>query len=987
MRLALLTLSLLAFTLAHAAPVVWQVQDPVQPGETAMLFGDGFGDKPQVSVGRVSDGPAGTPGPVSTALPLKPAPVLQARDQCVKFVLPASDKPGLYAYSLQSPGGKATGLLNRPTVWWAQLDPGTPAEKGATLRLFGKSLGGPQRTILVQGKRSVRLTAAGQSDPWAMQCPLPADLPPGDYTVRAHCGLGGAAGWSEPATLTIAPPPAWPTKTFNIRDFGADGSGTRDDTAALQAALDAAGASGGGIVLLPRGRYQATDTLAIPRGVELRGERQEWTALFWPDMATPPEALIKGTNSFALAELTLYASNHRHIVVGDLGNVPEAGNVRLWRVRIRADMFRGHMKPEEVDARFRAALRHSTGGPDCVRLGGDNIHIADCDFYGSGRSLYLSRARNSVVRDTSLYNGRWGWYCLEGSQNLIFDRNRLIGGDLQSTGGGLANYGTAASTNIYFAHTVLRNMMGWDREAITSDAGGGLYYGPIVKAEGRTVTLPDDPKPGKRDWTGAAVYIVQGKGWSQTRTLTGVEGATLTVDAPWDVPPDATSLIEITQMHRHYLVVGNDFADNGVSVQFYGGAIEHIVAGNTCARSGGYQTIAKPYGGYHLPPDKNPNHQLSFFCQFLDNTITEGALYRAGANNAILSGEANIGVFGWPLTKDWPWPYNVGAVVRGNRLLNNARIHVGGSANANPSVADVVIEGNDVRSADVGVQLDRGVTGLVVRRNRLENLQTGVWLDSLSQGVLIQDNTLAKVQTPELDEQAVRRAAEEKIRAFMGRPEPVAVYDFEEIKHGAIADLSGNGFGAVPRDGVTLVPGVGGGQAVRFDGTGLLTVSHEPAVFNAPDMTVSFWVKPETLKGRRGLVCKRAANAAAPFVITQEGAAIGFQACDEGGKWSFNFGSAACLKANEWTHVAVVMTQGTGIAIYADGKVVGQKQNAEKRCTNLEPLVMGREAWGGDPPDPKQPGFFVGCLDRVRLWTRALPAAEMEAERAKGVTP
>ncbi|MBU0607737.1 MAG: LamG domain-containing protein, partial [Armatimonadetes bacterium] len=157
--------------------------------------------------------------------------------------------------------------------------------------------------------------------------------------------------------------------------------------------------------------------------------------------------------------------------------------------------------------------------------------------------------------------------------------------------------------------------------------------------------------------------------------------------------------------------------------------------------------------------------------------------------------------------------------------------------------------------------------------------------------------------------------------------------------------------------------------------------------FNAPDMTVSFWVKPETLKGRRGLVCKRAGNVAAPFVITQDSAGIGFQACDDSGKWSFNFGSAMCLKANEWTHIAVVMTQGTGITIYADGKVVGQKQNAEKRCANLEPLVMGREAWGGDPPDPKQPGFFVGCLDRVRLWTRALPAAEIEAERAKGVTP
>jgi hypothetical protein len=47
--------------------------------------------------------------------------------------------------------------------------------------------------------------------------------------------------------------------------------GVRDDTAAIQGALDAAGRAGGGVVFLPGGEYAVRGTLSIPSGVELRG--------------------------------------------------------------------------------------------------------------------------------------------------------------------------------------------------------------------------------------------------------------------------------------------------------------------------------------------------------------------------------------------------------------------------------------------------------------------------------------------------------------------------------------------------------------------------------------------------------------------------------------------------------------------------------------------------------------------------------------------
>ena len=53
---------------------------------------------------------------------------------------------------------------------------------------------------------------------------------------------------------------------FDVTDprFGALPDDGRDDTAAIQAAVDAAGAAGGGVVLLPRGRYEIRKTTDAP---------------------------------------------------------------------------------------------------------------------------------------------------------------------------------------------------------------------------------------------------------------------------------------------------------------------------------------------------------------------------------------------------------------------------------------------------------------------------------------------------------------------------------------------------------------------------------------------------------------------------------------------------------------------------------------------------------------------------------------------------
>ncbi len=59
--------------------------------------------------------------------------------------------------------------------------------------------------------------------------------------------------------------------TWNVLDFGANGDSTTDNTAAFQAAMDAASEGRGGLVTIPTGRYRFDGVLTIPDNVTLQG--------------------------------------------------------------------------------------------------------------------------------------------------------------------------------------------------------------------------------------------------------------------------------------------------------------------------------------------------------------------------------------------------------------------------------------------------------------------------------------------------------------------------------------------------------------------------------------------------------------------------------------------------------------------------------------------------------------------------------------------
>jgi hypothetical protein len=353
-------------------------------------------------------------------------------------------------------------------------------------------------------------------------------------------------------------------------------------------------------------------------------------------------------------------------------------------------------------------------------LGGRNVEITDCDIFGSGRVLELGVVTGGRVTGNTFYNGCQGWYCISGSNGLIFENNDIIGGDLQSCGGGLNTfYDWRSSQDVYFAHNRIRLVHGGDREGMTTDGGGGAHAGPIESAEGTKLVVSETrtvlpPAVGKLEYLavwrkealpGMGVYIMKGRGAGQWRRVIRQEGRTVEIDRPWVVNPDASSLVAISAFQGNYLVIGNDVSDAGIAVQFFGISIGNVVAGNLSSRAGGIHVWGLFYGGLHP----------SWSCQVLDNEIPEGNCLGGPVFNTPPSLDSHIAIIG-AIIPDTDVTLNLGTVVRRNHLHSNSRIDLMGT------VKDVVVEHNTIENSDVGINLQSLVTGAILRENKFVNV-------------------------------------------------------------------------------------------------------------------------------------------------------------------------------------------------------------------------------------------------------------------------
>ena len=200
-------------------------------------------------------------------------------------------------------------------------------------------------------------------------------------------------------------------------------------------------------------------------------------------------------------------------------------------------------------------------------------------------------------------------------------------------------------------------------------------------------------------------------------------------------------------------------------------------------------------------------------------------------------------------------------------------------------------------------------------------------------------------------------------------PGLVAAYGFEEGSGTTIGDLSGQNNNGVA-SGTTWSTAGKFGNALVFNGTNAqVTVPNAASLQLTTGMTLEAWVFPTTAPtGWRAIIDK---NVDGYYLMgsTDNGNRPG-----AGGTWTNgnkNVFGTAVLPANTWTHLATTF-DGTAVRLFVNGVQVASLAQTVQLAPTTATLQIGGDAYAGEN--------FAGLIDEVRVYNRALSAAEIQAD-------
>jgi polygalacturonase len=199
-------------------------------------------------------------------------------------------------------------------------------------------------------------------------------------------------------SLNPAPNPQWLSGFLNVRNFGATGDGKTLDTPAINRAIEAAAASGGGTVVVPAGTY-ACYSIHLKSNVCLYLD-QGATILA---ASVPLEGTTTGGYDAAEPQgpwepYQDYGHNHWHnsLLWGEgLSNIAICGPGRIYG----KGLSRGHSEDKDL--------------PNVKAPGVGN------------KSIALKNCHNVILRDFSILQGGWFGILATGVDNLTIDNLKI----------------------------------------------------------------------------------------------------------------------------------------------------------------------------------------------------------------------------------------------------------------------------------------------------------------------------------------------------------------------------------------------------------------------------------------------------------------------------------------------------------------------------------------------------------------------------------
>jgi len=183
----------------------------------------------------------------------------------------------------------------------------------------------------------------------------------------------------------------------------------------------------------------------------------------------------------------------------------------------------------------------------------------------------------------------------------------------------------------------------------------------------------------------------------------------------------------------------------------------------------------------------------------------------------------------------------------------------------------------------------------------------------------------------------------------------------------SVGDNDGTVNGAAPTN-----TGCISGGCYSFDGVNdYIDFGNDASLNIVNDITVSFWIRPDSLDGTPIPFSRGAYNINGWYTMLRTSGYISTRLCTPGTDNDLN--SNPGLSNGEWTHVVIVISNGNSYDYYFDGTLDKHSTTSftYSGSTSQNFYIGAYNAGGQDP--------FDGMIDEAMIWNRALSASEVAA--------
>ena len=755
-------------------PVVYYTGNTViGPGDIAMISGENLGKTvKEIEVAQLPDNTARmgyilqnkydklavdseysqsvSPETIYNSLTKKEKVELVFRSStAVEFIIPKTFEKGMYAvkitpkYSTEKPEYV---YINLPDVDYALGDEGEIATRGGYLRVVGKNIAifadnkngyTSQQEIAALNVKAQLKSAANATpinceitsveSPYSFTVKVPEGIELGEYELSIYNGSGGDSAWSNPIKVSVGESPLAnrPTDIFNVLDYGANPDEVGNDTPAIIAAIAAAAENGGGTVYIPSGVYGIRYAIPIPENVHLMGSGYETTSLvfnsLYYDFYELPKGMfvlegnteVSGFTYNAVRSPSVFYTNKKveNVYIHDVraihhpnqGTSTQGGGGRLLVTTSEAKLL---IDDEASKLHTRAYSFTDTAS--------SNIQIKDSIFKVSS-PFYLVGSYN-IVSNCKLYGGTAS---AEASQNKMLSDCSIFENNSRGDSATLA--GAFEGNGLYLIGNEIGGTKTNNREIITTD--GKMNYGNdltgiIQKVEGDPSGLTYRFVTGHsfnvlNRWKGSQIYVMQGQGAMQYRTITYSMDDIIKIDTPFVIEPNRNSRVAIEDA-RADLIYYNNTASDGGMVGTYGTQCGAVYDSNTY-----YQCEANRMRAHAGAP--------VWYQSFNRNTYYDGNFWHVNADGDISS---SVGTYGGINISPTNYKNIISSMmVRNCDFSKNMMIHI--AATVADNIQNIVFDNNSFKDCNNAYRITANLKNslsVIMYRNTFDNVVSPILL-------------------------------------------------------------------------------------------------------------------------------------------------------------------------------------------------------------------------------------------------------------------